>query len=373
MSDPVVATLREELDAAFDAADTAEPAPPSTEIQADPAEATHETDVAGEAEAERVRKRDEAGRFAKEEAAEKAAAEAKKPAAPPVPAGETPAPEKPAAPSPQIAKAPQSWKPDAREDWSKLTPRVQQEVIRREGEVQRALQESSEARQGYQKFKESVAPFENMIRAEGGEVLPAVQGLLQTAHMLRTAPPQYRAQAIAKMVANFLPGREGLELLDAALSGQAQPGQPQQQQPVMRDPRIDQLLAEREQEQRAKAEAATATARQQVEEIAKEEFFEDVRQDMADLIEVARRRGVALSVKDAYNRAIGLHPEISKVVAQRAAHAARNPVGSTARAKAASVSVRASPAVTPKVGDESSNDLRATLERVESEISGGGR
>jgi hypothetical protein len=371
MSDPVVATLREELDAAFDAADTAEPAPPSTEIQADPAEATPETDVAGEAEAERVRKRDEAGRFAKEEAAEKAAAEAKKPAAPPVPVGETPAPEKPAAPSPQIAKAPQSWKPDAREEWAKLTPRVQQEVIRREGEVQRALQESSEARQGYQKFKESVAPFENMIRAEGGEVLPAVQGLLQTAHMLRTAPPQVKAEAIAKMVRSFLPGRDGLEMLDAALSGQAPQGQPQQQ--AFRDPRIDQLLAEREQEQRAKAEASAATARQQVEEIAKEEFFEDVRQDMADLIEVARRRGVALSVKDAYNRAVNLHPEISKVVSQRAAHAARNPTGSTARAKAASVSVRASPAVTPKVGDDSSNDLRATLERVESEISGGGR
>jgi hypothetical protein len=315
--------------------------------------------VAGDAEAERVRKRDEAGRFAKEAAEEKAAAEAKKLASPPVPVGETPAPEKSAVPSPQIAKAPQSWKPDAREEWSKLTPRVQQEVIRREGEVQRALQESSEARQGYQKFKESVAPFENMIRAEGGEVIPAVQGLLQTAHMLRTAPAQVKAQAIARMVQNFLPGREGLELLDAALSGQA-PQQGQQPQQQFRDPRIDQLLAEREQEQRAKAEAATATARQQVEEVSKEEFFEDVRQDMADLIEVARRRGVALSVKDAYNRAVGLHPEISKVVSQRAAHAARNPVGSTARSKAASVSVKASPAVAPK-GDVDAADLRASL------------
>jgi hypothetical protein len=375
MADEIVASLREELESAFDATpEVAEPAPPPAETPAAPAEETPtETEGAGEAEAERVRKRDESGRFAKEEADKKAAAEAKKPASPPVPVGEKPASEKPAAPSPQVAKAPQSWKPDAREEWAKLPPRVQQEVIRREGEVQRALQESSEARQGYQKYREAVSPFEAMIRSEGGEPLAAIQGLLQTAHLLRTAPPQVKAAGIARMVQSFLPGREGLELLDAALSGQGQPGYQQPNPAQFRDPRVDEILAERERAHAAEAQQKAEAAAKQVAEIQNEEFFEDVRQDMADLIEVAQRRGVALSVKDAYNRAVNLHPEIVKVLEQRSAAAARNPAGSTARAKAASSSVKASPVVVPKGGGESSNDLRATLDRVAGEIESGGR
>lgn len=371
MSDPVVASLREDLESAFDAApEVAEPASPPAEIPAAPAEATPETEGAGEAEAERVRKRDEAGRFAKEAEDRKAEqAKEEKPVTPPVADGKPLVAEKAVAPLVQATKAPQSWKPDAREEWSKLSPRVQQEVVRREGEVQRVLQESSEARQGFQKYREAVSPFENMIRAEGGDTLQAVQGLLQTAHMLRTAPPHVRAAGIARMVSSFLPGREGLELLDAALSGQAQPQQQQSQQ--FRDPRLDGILAQIEEQRAVTTKQKAAEAAQKVQEVAQEEFFEDVRQDMADLIEVAQRRGVALSLSDAYNRAVNLHPEISKVVAQRAALAARNPAGATQRAKAASSSIKARPAVQPKVGDDSSNDLRATLDRVADEIDSG--
>jgi hypothetical protein len=372
MADAIVSTLREDLEAAIEApVESSGPASPPADTSAATAEEAPETAGAGESEAERVRKRDEAGRFAKEEEDRKAEqAKKEKPAAPPAPGDKPPATEKPAAPSPQTTRAPQSWKPDAREEWAKLSPRVQQEVVRREGEVQRALQESSEARQGYQKYREATAPFENMIRAEGGDVLQAVQGLLQTAHMLRTAPPQVRAAGIARMVASFLPGREGLELLDAALSGQAPQAQPQQQ---FRDPRLDPLLAEIEQMRATSAQQKQAEAAKSVQEVAQEEFFEDVRQDMADLIEVAQRRGVVLSLRDAYTRAVNLHPEISKVLAQRSAVAARNPTGSTQRAKAASSSVRSSPVVAPKGEREAGRDMRSDLEAAIESLDGAGR
>jgi hypothetical protein len=373
MSEAVVASLRDSLEASFDA--TAEPAPEPVAdpapppVETDAVTAAPPTDEASETEEARDRKRDEKGRFAKAEA-EKAEAEAKKLAAQPAPAGEKPTTEKPAAPSPSAPRAPQSWKPDAREEWSKLTPRVQQEVLRREGEVQRALQESSEARQGFQKYKESVAPFENMIRAEGGDTLQAVQGLLQTAHMLRTAPPHVRAAGIARMVQNFLPGREGLELLDAALSGQA----PQQQaQPrETRDPRLDDLLAQIEQQRTAAAKQQEIEAAKQVQEVSQEEFFEDVRQDMADLVELAQKRGVVLPLRDAYNRAVALHPEVSKVVAQRAA-AQRTPQGATQRAKAASSSIKPSPAIAPRGEPGNTGSLREDLERSVAELESGGR
>ena len=372
MSDPVVMSLRESLEATIDSSAEERAPEPVKEPVVEAAPETPEVEETAEARADRLR--DEKGRFAKAEEEKKAAAaEAKKPAAPPAPVGETPATEKPAAPSPPVIKAPQSWKPDAREEWSKLPARVQQEVARREGEVQRALQESSEARQGYQKFKEAVSPFEPMIRAEGGETLQAVQGLLQTAHMLRTAPPHIKAAGIAAMVKNFLPGREGLELLDAALSGQAPQGQPVQAPQQFRDSRLDPLLEEIQQARAAKAQQDAADAARQVEEVQGEEFFEDVRQDMADLIEVARRRGVALTVKDAYNRAVNLHPEISRVLSQRAEHAARTPQGATQRARAASSSVKASPAIAPRGESGASGNLRDDLEAAIGSLESSGR
>ena len=370
MPDAVVASLRESLESSFDTStaepveQVADPAPPP--VDTDAVTAAPPTDEASETEEARDRKRDEKGRFAKAEA-EKAEAEAKKLASQPAPAGEKPTPEKPAAPSPSTPRAPQSWKPDAREEWSKLTPRVQQEVIRREGEVQRALQESSEARQGYQKYKEATAPFENMIRAEGGDTLQAVQGLLQTAHMLRTAPPHIRAQGIARMVQSFLPGREGLELLDQALSGQA----PQQAQPQQfRDPRLDGLLAQLEQQKQAQAAKQQEEAAKAVQEVSQEEFFEDVRQDMADLVEVAQKRGVVLPLKDAYNRAVALHPTISKVLAQREAAQRAAGASPAQRARAAGSSVKSSPVIVPK-GDRAVGDMRADLEAAMEAVEGG--
>ena len=155
------------------------------------------------------------------------------------------------------------------------------------------------SRQGYQKFREAVSPFEGMIRAEGGEVVPAIQGLLQTAHMLRTAPAHVKAQGIARMVQTFLPGREGLELLDATLSGQAPQAHQQAPQQFQRDPEVQALLDRVKQAEQARSQRDAAEAQRAVEEISQEEFFEDVRQEMADLIEVAKRRGLALTVKDA--------------------------------------------------------------------------
>lgn len=360
--------LREALDAAFDttAADqTPEPSTPEAVPAAPP-----EPPEAGETppstpepegqEAQPGRPRGADGRFVKSD--EPAPAAPKEPTEKADQPSTPPAPEKPAAqPSAQPVKAPQSWKPSAREEWSKISPLVQAEVARREREVQQALQETSEARQGYQKYRETVAPFEQMIRSEGGEPLAAVQSLLQTAYALRTAPATTKAQMIARMVQTFLPGRDGLELLDRSLAGEAPPPEAPRSQ-EFRDPRVDQILARFQHAERAEVQTRQEQARQEIETVQKLEFFQDLRQDMADIMEMSQRRGLQITVKDAYDKAAALHPEISKVLAQRAeAQRLANPSGSTQAARRAAVSVRSTPAIQPKTGDIAS-DLRSTLD-----------
>jgi hypothetical protein len=355
-------SLREDIAAAMEAVE--KPAEPVTEPT--PAEVVPSEPIGGKADEEKPR--DDKGRFASK-IGDKPAEKQKELALPPVEAKTEPPPTeakppeeapKPVEPERPKVRAPASWKPTAREGWDKLPPDVQQEVIRREREISHTLNETAEARQTHQKFKETIAPYEAMIRADGGEPIQAVGTLLRTAAALATGAAPMRAQIIANLITTY-----GVDIptLGELLSGQSpqQVVQPQYQQPdprQFRDPRLDALLEQ--QSVRVQQQAADALG-----EIEQEEFFDDVRQDMADLLEVASRRGVALSARDAYNRAVALHPDVSRVLEQRRAAATQ---GATQRAMAASSSVRAQPATGPTVqsGGTLRDDLEAAFEKLQS-------
>lgn len=354
--------LKEDIAAAFDKADEPTPAPEPVEA---PAEVVAAAPV-GENQDGKVR--DEKGRFASKIG--EAPAE-KKPEAPKqleIPQPKTvkvpsiatgkdmevevgipqpPAPEKPK------ARPPSSWKPTAREGWDKVPPEIQEEVLRVDREVRKVMSESAVARNAYQRFRETVTPFEPLMKAQGAEPMQVVGNLLRTAAQLATAPSQRRAEIVADIIKTY-----GVDIpaLDSILSGQPAPTQaPQQWQPPdpaqFRDPRLDALLAQQQTVLQQKAAS-------QIEEVEQEEFFEDVREDMADLLEVASKRGVALSARDAYNRAVMLHPKASRVMEQRRAAATQN--GATQRAIAASSSVRAQPA--SGVESPKDLDLRSAIE-----------
>jgi len=108
----------------------------------------------------------------------------------------------------------------------------------------------------------------------------------------------------------------------------------------------------------------TQEASKLIKEVEQEEFFEDVREDMADLLEVASRRGIALTAKDAYTRAVAMNPEVSKVMEQRRAAKTQN--GSIQRAMAASSSVKAQPTAGPPAqsGGSLKDDLEAAWDKL---------
>jgi hypothetical protein len=369
-----MATLREDLEKAVKDAGVegveepvletpSEEAPPEEKPDEAPEEKPDETP-----EEKEERARDEEGRFAKEKKAriakEEKAAKATE---------EKPAPEpKEAKPAADLgSKAPQSWKPLVREEWAKVPPSVQQEVLKREREVQVALQESSEARQTHQKFREAVAPYEAMIRSEGAEPLQAVGALLRDAAMLRMAPIPVRAQAIARMIHNFLP-REGWAALDAALAGQMGGEAPPQGQPPaqgqMRDPRVDELLARIDQSKAANEQEAAAQATAEYEKISQLEFFDDVRQDMADIMEVRARRGVAITPMEAYTLAVRQNPQTGSVLEQREAAKRASQQPTTRRAAASSI--RSAPRQAPVGRVDGGDDLRGDIEAAVEQVSG---
>lgn len=344
--------------------ETGEPAAESTESGTEPAlpSETADATAAGESTPTGERARDERGRFAKGTAIEKSATDGASAA----PAAESPGTADKAAAVPRetqphvvLPKPPPSWRAAAREKWAALPPEVQQEAIRRETETSRTLNESAQARQGWETFRRVAAPYEGMFRQQNVDPLQGFQILAQTYHELQYAPPQRKVAILANLISSHLGTDEAsINLLAAALSGQPAQGAPQQ--PSF-DPAAfkQELLGEFR--QMGELAASQAGARQMEEFIATEpEFLEDVRETMADIIDVDRAsknrladgdpRKFALSPEEAYARACQMHPEVSQVMRQREEARARTAQNeATQRAKAAAATLKGeSPGVTPR-------------------------
>jgi hypothetical protein len=315
------------------------------------------------------RARDEQGRFAPKTA--KAAAE--EPQAEPVeqaqePEGIQPGPK--AGPKTDYSeRPPASWRPNVREHWAALPAEVRAEVARREQEVQRTLQETAEARKYVEAINRVVAPYEMFIRAENSNPLQAIDNMMATAARLRTGTGPETAGLIAQLVSQFGVGRFGaqfIEQLDSALAGQQPRQDPTQvavQQVVQQQlAPVQQFMSQFQQAQQVQRQRAQEAAQGEVASFLEQaEFGEDVREEMADIIELAQKRGRQVSLQEAYQQACLVHPDVRATLQARAkARGAQATTGAAQRARAAAVSVTGAPAVNAPAAQAS--DVRSAIE-----------
>ena len=146
-------------------------------------------------------------------------------------------------------------------------------------------------------FQQVIAPYQHILQAEGAEPLRAVANLLQTAAALRTSPPGQRAALVADMVRTFGIDVEMLDqALAARLNGRQAPVNPldsvmqaldQKLKPVM-DFMGNVQTTRQTAEQQARSEAERVW--NEFVENPENEFAQDLREDMADLMQVAASR-----------------------------------------------------------------------------------
>jgi hypothetical protein len=346
--------LREALEAAFE---------PDTEIPASPEPTTPEPaastgDEAGspidtasatpEPTAEE-KARDGLGRFVKATQVDGKGQVPPVPGAPPVdPAAQ------PQRATPTFEKPPRDMPIPLRSTWTKLTPEWRQHIAETHGRVQEVEQQYRPAVDFANRFMQTIEPYRHAIQAEtGGDPIAAVHGLMDVAARLRFGTPQEKAMTVAQIVKSY---GVDIESLDGALVG-ALPQQPQGFDPNMVQQAVQQQLAplfQQAQQRRAAQEQQTSkavkTELNAFADDAKNEFFDDVRDIMADIIEVAARQGSDLPLADAYKRACMLHPEVSKVMLGRQqGQSAQSLTQAATRAKAAAVSVKgAAPVGSPE-------------------------
>jgi len=263
-------------------------------------------------------------------------------------------------------RAPSSWKAPLHAKWSTLDPEVRQEVWRREKEVTRALEQSTQARQIARAFAEAAQPYSARLKAQGANPLVAFQNLLLADHRLSSGTRQQRAAIMANLIKDY---EVDVGVLDSILAGQTDPKASEEDRIAkLLDQKLapvqQQLRSYQEREQEAEQEQEKAF-RLRMEAMAadstKYPFFDQARDAMADLIEISATRGVSLDLETAYNRAVAADPNL---ISQLELNRSREQLTATAqraqRAKQASLSITGSPSGTAVKGPQP-QDRRATI------------
>jgi len=271
----------------------------------------------------------------------------------------------PAKPS-RVDRPPSSWKGQAKGEWATVPLAVRQEVARREAEVEKVLREAAPLRQFQQQFQQTVAPYMARIESYGTHPVQAIGNLLKADYLLSSAPKQQRAQLMAQFIKDY---EVDIMELDNALSGSAQPNPQGQQsdieQRIMQQ--VQQMVAPFYQQQAQATQQiqqkAVTTVEQMAEDHIKYPYFNEVRADMADIVEMMAKRGVDMTLEDAYARAIRINPEVSsQMERQTTMQNANHQHQQAQRAKLAASSVSGSPAAGGGGSFVGNGDLRSTIE-----------
>jgi hypothetical protein len=222
--------------------------------------------------------------------------------------------------------APVGWNPELREQWAGLPEGVKKQIHQREQHMAQAMQGTSQARQIAQDFGGISQKYGSVMAAEGFQnPMQAVDTMLQTVTELRMGSPAQKAGRIAELIQAY---NIDIGTLDSHLSAQLE-GKPVQQQQQM-DPNIQHMIDQRMQPmnqmmnqlagmQQQKEQRGNMAAQQEVQQFAQNaEFLDDVRHDVADLIDMATKHGRDMPLQEAYDKACAMNPAIANVLATRA-------------------------------------------------------
>jgi hypothetical protein len=251
--------------------------------------------------------------------------------------------EKPLESNESLEKAPVSWKPGVREHWKGLPPAVKAEIHRRETEIQTGLQQAAGHKKLATEYYQTVAPFQSLIQAQNSTPAQAIHNLMSTAARLTMGSSAEKAKVVGEIIKNY---GVDIRVLDEHLSGQAPSKEDETtsaiHQVLQKELKpFQEFMGRFSQQESQITEQANARIAQDISAFqadSKNEFFEDVREDMADLMELAYNRGREMTIEQAYERACAADPEISKIIRQRqeAAATRENKEAAEKKRKAAS-------------------------------------
>lgn len=197
--------------------------------------------------------------------------------------------------APVVRSAPKSWAQDKAEVWSKLTPEAQDQIELREKQMLEGLEQYKEHNNFGRTMRDVFTPYRAMMHAQGIDEVKATQYLLNAHYRLSEGSPQSRLAAYQELGARL---------------GFVQPNQ-QQVDPAMRavDERVARMEQAINQENQRRYEETRGRVSTEVSSFAKDNpYFDEVSEDIVNLIHAAHARGETPDLKSIYDKAVWANP-----------------------------------------------------------------
>lgn len=202
----------------------------------------------------------------------------------------------------QALGAPETWTKEAIEGWATIPPRQQQEILKREADMHRGLEQYKVAAEIGTRYESVVEPYKALLAAEGLDPVDMFNGFAANHYLLSRGTPEQKVQLAANMLSHY--GIDLENLIDYVGDQIIHPT----------DPRIEAL--EREvQSLRGNARQQTITSQKEAQEAALTEieafaqdpahpYFNELVADIAKLMEAK----VAMTLSEAYEKAVYANP-----------------------------------------------------------------
>jgi hypothetical protein len=259
------------------------------------------------------------------------------------------------APTP-VDEAPKGLSIGMRENWKNLDSQTKDEFRRYEERIGGMAQKYAHDARRAQAMDKVMQPYSQLMQMNGGpqNILP---GLLQTGAALQTGNEVERARTVASLISQF---QVNPAQVAGFLKGEnPEPSQNEQIQQMINKQMapVNQQLQYYQQRDQQMRQQGQEQIKGKIREFAQaNEFYGDLSETMADIMDIAARNGREMGLQEAYDAAAWQHPEIRKVML------ARQSQGQVQQRKRAASSIHGTP------GGEGSSaapaDLRSTLEQA---------
>jgi hypothetical protein len=265
-------------------------------------------------------------------------------------------PENPVSEAASVDEAPKGLSVGMRENWKNLDSQTKDEFRRYEERIGGMAQKYAHDARRAQAMDKVMQPYSQLMQMNGGpqNILP---GLLQTGAALQTGNEVERARTVASLISQF---QVNPAQVAGFLKGEnPEPSQNDQIQQMINKQMapVHQQLQQYQQRDEQMRQQGQEQIKGKIREFAQaNEFYGDLSETMADIMDIAARNGREMGLQEAYDAAAWQHPEIRKVML------ARQSQGQVQQRKRAASSIHGTP------GGEGSSaapaDLRSTLEQA---------
>jgi len=296
-----------------------------------------DSQAAGNDEPDASRERDDRGRFASKQSEAEEDAPAAEENADSVDADDAKLEEEA---QNDVKQPPSSWRANVREHFATLAPEVQDEILRRESDFHKGIEQYRVDADYGRSLKQVLAPYQQDFAALGVDESRAVGTLLGYERTLRLGSPEQKLEIFQSMARSYGVPVEALLSDD----GEVQQAAMLNAQLTSRLNQLEQQLHGFTSQQQSQVQAQVSDTITKFASDPANKWFNDVKEDMGRLLQ----SNMATDLKDAYEKACNMRPDIRAAMAaqqQREADEKRQKEAAQRMVqakKAASVNVRQS-------------------------------